>query len=136
MRGGIASAAMAVFLTACAPGFQGNARAIPDYFYNPLLASELARTVARECGGALGFNGDTWPKLLPEIERQLVSDGFTTAELEQVLNNVPVDRIRADAEAYFDANGLEAGNAQAFCAAGRAEIAKGSDMGSFLRTRS
>jgi hypothetical protein len=133
MRHAFASlAAVAFAVSACTQTFTGQPRDLPPYFYNALLSSELARTLARECGGDLGYNDDTWNTLLPQIEEQLLADGFTTGELQAVLSEVPVDRIRADTESYIADNALDTNRPQTFCAAGRSEIAAGSTIGSFL----
>ncbi|MEM6889948.1 MAG: DUF5333 family protein [Pseudomonadota bacterium] len=132
---GVSAVCVAV-LAACTQQSGGPAKGMPDYFYNALLSSELARTLARECGGPIAYNDDTWNDRLPQLEQQLLSDGYTTRDLQQILSEVPVDRIRSDTEAFIADNSLQSGQAQSFCAAGRAEIANGSEIGSFLRTSS
>jgi hypothetical protein len=124
--------AASMALSACTPTFTGQPRDLPPYFYDALLSSELARTLARECSGDLGYNDDTWNTLLPQIEQQLLADGFTAGELQAILSEVPVERIRADTESYIAENALDTDRPQTFCAAGRSEIAAGSTVGSFL----
>lgn len=132
MRKWIAITAISLGLAACTTT-SGPARDMPDYFYSALLSSELARTVARECGGALAYNQDTWNIRLPEIAEQMAADGFGQRETQQLLTNLPQDRLRADAAAYIADNQLVVGQPQTFCSAGRTEIADGTEIGSFLR---
>jgi hypothetical protein len=54
--------------------------------------------------------------------------GFQTADSTEV-------RMRADVGAYFAQNGVREGDADTYCALGRAEIAAGSPAGHLLRAR-
>ncbi|MFK7869012.1 MAG: DUF5333 family protein [Roseobacter sp.] len=134
MRKWIAITAISLGLAACSTT-GGPAREMPDYFYNALLSSELARTVAQECGESLTYDESRWNTRLPEIAEQMAADGFGQRETQQLLTNLPQDRLRADAAAYIADNNLVVGQPQTFCSAGRTEIANGTEIGSFLRAQ-
>lgn len=123
----------ALALGGCAGGAGGPAPQMPDYFYNALFASEMARTVARECGSGLGYDDDEWNARLPQIAERMAAEGYNQSDTLQLLQNIPEDRLRADVADYIAENGLVAGQVQGFCATGRDEIAAGSEIGSFLR---
>lgn len=124
----------ALALGGCAGGAGGPAPEMPEYFYQALFSSEMARTVARECGTGLTYDEAEWNARLPAIAERMAADGYDQDDTLRLLQNVPEDRLRGDVSAYIAENGLVAGQPQGFCATGRSEIAAESDIGSFLRT--
>jgi hypothetical protein len=62
--------------------------------------------------------------------------GYSTAEIRAyVESKAEKDRMRARGEAYLRARGLNPDNNADLCKLGQAEIAKGSQIGAFLRMK-
>lgn len=76
-----------------------------------------------------------WQKLR-ELERYARAQGYTEDEVKVFLKDRSQKaRVRAEARAYLAAAGAVEGDVDSFCAVGRAEIAKGTLVGSLLRSQ-
>ena len=100
-----------------------------------LLAVGLADEIRKNCDSisgrvfkALGYMSD--------LEDLALARGYSKAEIDAyVKSDVEKAKMRAVGEEYLAANGVDRVNPQTFCDLGRAEIAKGSLIGQFLRAR-
>lgn len=76
-----------------------------------------------------------WQKLR-ELERYARAQGYSEDEVTVFLKDRGQKaRVKAEARAYLAAAGAVEGDVESFCAAGRAEIAKGTLVGQLLRSR-
>ena len=98
-----------------------------------LLAVGLADEIRKECDNisprlfkALRFvNG---------LRDKARSMGYTDAEIDAYRkSNVEKARLKAKGQKYLAANGVKAGQPETYCALGRAEIQKSSQIGALLR---
>lgn len=72
---------------------------------------------------------------MQQLESYARSKGYTEAEVKAFLKDKSEKaRIKVAAKAYLTAAGVVTGDADSYCAAGRAEIAKGTLVGSILRS--
>jgi len=72
---------------------------------------------------------------LRELESYARDKGYTEADFEAFMDNkAEKDRLKAQAAAYLTAAGAVDGDAESYCMVGRDEIAKGSLIGSLLRS--
>ena len=72
---------------------------------------------------------------MQQLESYARSKGYTEAEVKAFLKDgAQKARVKAAARDYLAAAGAISGNAESFCAAGRAEIANGTLVGSILRS--
>ena len=70
-----------------------------------------------------------------DLESYARSKGYTEAEVNVFLKDKGEKaRVKAAAVDYLAAAGVVSGDVQSYCAAGRAEIAKGTLVGSLLRS--
>jgi Family of unknown function (DUF5333) len=72
---------------------------------------------------------------LQDLEDYARAQGYTEEEVTVFLKDKDQKaRVKAEAEAYLAAAGVVAGDEESYCAAGRAEIAAGTLVGSLLRS--
>jgi Family of unknown function (DUF5333) len=72
---------------------------------------------------------------LQDLEGCARAQGYTEEEVTVFLKDKDQKaRVKAEAEAYLAAAGVVAGDEESYCAAGRAEIAAGTLVGSLLRS--
>lgn len=70
------------------------------------------------------------------IERDAKSRGYSQEEIDAFTDNAAYKaEMRAQGEAYMKENGVVKGDTESYCALGRAEIAKSSQIGTLLRAR-
>jgi hypothetical protein len=75
-----------------------------------------------------------WQKLR-DLEAYARDKGYTEAEVKAFLKDkTQRSRVKGAAQAYLAAAGAIEGDAESYCAVGRAEIAKGTLVGSLLRS--
>ena len=75
-----------------------------------------------------------WTKLRA-LESYARAQGYTEDEVNAFLKNkAEKARVKAAANAYLAGAGAVAGDVESYCAAGRSEIAKGTLVGSLLRS--
>ncbi|SFQ94746.1 DUF5333 domain-containing protein [Poseidonocella sedimentorum] len=100
-----------------------------------LLAVGIADEIRNSCD-------DIDARLLRAVSylHSLVSEakalGYSSQEIEDFRNSrAEQRRLRAQGEAYLQANGANPAQPETLCALGRAEIARGSAIGSLLKAR-
>ena len=72
---------------------------------------------------------------LNALENYARAQGYTEAEVKAFLKDrTQKDRVKAAAKGYLAAAGAVEGDVESYCDAGRSEIAKGSLVGSLLRS--
>jgi hypothetical protein len=70
------------------------------------------------------------------IEAEAKALGYTRAEIEAYVDSTPdKNRLRARTKRFFRAKGVDTNDPQSYCAFGRAEIAKSSQIGRLLRAQ-
>ena len=70
------------------------------------------------------------------IERRARGIGYSRAEIKDFVESKKErKRLEAETAAYLKANGVKGGQPETYCALGRAEIAKGSQIGAFLKAK-
>ncbi|TNF22003.1 MAG: hypothetical protein EP318_05135 [Rhodobacteraceae bacterium] len=70
------------------------------------------------------------------LQQQARKLGYSEAEIEDfVESKAERKRLEAEASAYMRAGGVKAGQPETYCALGRTEIAKGSQIGALLRAK-
>ncbi|CUH80298.1 DUF5333 domain-containing protein [Tropicibacter naphthalenivorans] len=100
---------------------------------NGLMAIAIADEIRKECDGidarlftALGRIND--------LRNKAKALGYSNAEIDAYTKSKSEkDRMRAKAESYLASKGVDADNRDQLCAFGRAEIAKGTNIGSLLK---
>ena len=103
----------------------------PAYFVASTFAVSTAQAVARACP-ALSVDPVAAAGATGDVLVRLEADGFTPDNLETRMAD-PTDAIAARQRAFLDRHDLADGApAGRVCAAGRAEIAEGSDVGALL----
>lgn len=100
-----------------------------------LLYLGIADRIRKECPDisarmfrALGY--------LNDIQSTAKSLGYSDAEIDAYRkSDAEKARMKARGAAYLKANGVDTSNPQSYCALGRAEIQKSSQIGSLLRAK-
>jgi uncharacterized membrane protein len=106
----------------------GNEAAITE----GLIATAIAYEIGKECDGvdARILRGLAYLNSLRDEARRL---GYSNQEIDAYIDDEEAkDRIEALARERFAALGGVEGDAESYCAVGRAEIAKGSQIGQLL----
>ena len=99
-----------------------------------LVAGRVGDTLRKECPTISARLITAYSKL-KELEKFARAQGYTEDEVKTFMKD-PAEkaRIKALAADYLTAAGAVEGDAESFCAAGQAEIAKGTLAGSLLRS--
>ncbi|MBO9402762.1 DUF5333 domain-containing protein [Shimia sp. R9_1] len=103
--------------------------------YEPLYWALVAFEIADVCDSLDGrkLKGATDGWALVRKARQL---GYTNEEIQSFLDSDDEKaRMRARGEAYFKHKGASYDNPETFCALGRAEIERNSQIGVYLRAK-
>ena len=98
-----------------------------------LLAVGLADEIRKECANISPrmFKALRFVNGLRDKAREM---GYSDAEIDAYRKSeVEKQRLKAEGNAYLAANGVVPGNAETYCALGRAEIEKSSQIGALLR---
>lgn len=105
-------------------------KAIDEGLFTVGLANEIRRNCPTISGRV--FRGIS---ILRDLHRQAKSLGYSDEQIEaHVDSDAEKDRLRARGKEYLAARGLKP-NEAGFCALGRAEIARKSDVGALLREK-
>lgn len=124
---------------------------VTPVFAQPVFAQPEPMAQNRHINDELraGFAGDALRKICPSISARMLvvmgrlwdlksyaeKQGYTGADYDAFrADPVQKARLKAEAEAYLQAAGAKPGNVQSYCQAGAAEIAKGTAVGSLLRS--
>lgn len=106
-------------------------RPAPDYFVETIVALTIAQQVARSCK-TLSVNPVEAQKASASVMERLAADGFNVdAPHEEMID--PSERAVEMQQAFLAKHSLVEGiGEEDVCAAGRAEMAEGSETGSYL----
>lgn len=108
----------------------GGERPAPDYYLDVLIATTTAQQLALSCP-TLSVNLPAMAEASGAVINRLSEDGFDmTAEKTGMADASAA--IAARQTAFVEKYGLDAPTEARVCAAGRAEIAAGTVMGSYL----
>jgi hypothetical protein len=106
--------------------------AAPEYFVQTLMATATAENIAELCP-TLSFDAAAAADRSTEVMERLAAEGHDTKNLTATLQD-PAERVRAMQNKFLGRYGLQrtGGDDKLVCDAGMAEIAQGSEIGSFL----
>ncbi|PWJ12479.1 DUF5333 family protein [Jannaschia seohaensis] len=123
--------AVAATLALALPAAAEDLRSAPDYFVESVMRTSTANILAVNCAG-LSVDLGAISQLSAEILDRLTEDGFTPRILAEEMAD-PSEAIAVLQDAFLAKHGLATGASEAaVCAAGRAEIAEGSEIGALL----
>ena len=100
-----------------------------------LLDLGIADRIRKECPdiSARLFRAISYVR---KVEKNAKSKGYSDAEIEAYTDSdAEKARMRARGAAFFEAKGVDTSDPQSYCVLGRAEIQKGSRIGSLLRAK-
>ena len=107
------------------------ARPAPDYFVDSVMATTTAQQLAVACP-TLSFNIIAASRATGPVMERLIEDGFDPDQLESQMTGF-AEAMAARQAAFLARHDLSDGaESEKVCAVGAAEIAEGSDIGSFL----
>ena len=102
---------------------------------NEIFYGAVANEIDEHCDSIVGLRAKAITKLL-QLRSQANAMGYTDAEIRAyVESDAEKARMRARGEAYLAANGVKYGQPETFCALGRAEIARNSAIGVYLKAK-
>ena len=100
-----------------------------------LLAVGIADEIRKNCPS---ISGRVVKAILfmNSLEKLALSRGYSEDQIEAYVNSdAEKAKMRAKGEEYLATKGVNRANPETFCDLGRAEIASGSQIGSFLRAK-
>ena len=98
-----------------------------------LMAAAVGDAIRKTCPSISARMVTVYFKM-KELEKYARKAGYQEAEVKVFLkDDTEKARIKGMAAEYMAANGVVSGDVESYCALGRAEIAKGSLIGSLLR---
>ncbi|WP_225030350.1 DUF5333 domain-containing protein [Xinfangfangia pollutisoli] len=99
-----------------------------------LRAGRIGDVIRKTCPTIHARMFVVWSKI-EDLKQYALDKGYSRSEVEAFLKDrKEKNRLKAEADAWLKKAGAVAGNVQSFCAVGEAEIAKGSLVGSLLRS--
>lgn len=102
---------------------------------NGLFAVAVADKIRRECGDISGRFMKA-RSVLSDLYDRARAQGYSDDEIEAyVASDAQKNRMRAKRDAYLAGQGVVKSDPASYCAAGRAEINKSSQIGTLLRAR-
>lgn len=123
--------ALAITLALGAPALAEELRPAPGYYLDAVMDFTMAEQLARSCA-TLSVRADAMQARSAEVLARLQADGFDPA-LPNAGMEDPTMEVLARQQAFVDRHALpEAPGEAEVCAAGLAEIAAETQMGSFL----
>lgn len=104
---------------------------IPQAIYDHTLDRFLAEQIGTGCSD-LEFD-----RARADIDSKLVeaSSGLSATELTALAGQMPMDRLAADLATLYATKKIVPTDPKTLCAAGRAEMAAGSAIGSYLKAK-
>ncbi|MEP4197360.1 MAG: DUF5333 domain-containing protein [Aliishimia sp.] len=106
-----------------------------DVVENGLFAVAVADKIRRECGDISGrlLRARSFLNKLYDTAR---AEGYSDAEIDSYINSdEQKNRMRAKRDAFLSKQGVVKASSETYCAAGRAEIQKTSQIGTLLKAR-
>ena len=123
--------AAALLLALTLPAGAQELRPVPDYFVETAMWTSTANILAVICNG-LSIDLPAAARLSQETLDRLTEDGFTPRLLAEEMED-PADAIEVLQSAFLAKHDLARGASEAEgCAAGRREIAEGTEIGALL----
>ena len=119
------AAAMLVAVPAMA-----DTRPMPDYFVSALVATSAAQALALSCA-ELSVDPVAIVKASETLFTQLEEDGFDPNDPSAGMDNGDVE-LGAAQQAFMDKHQLDGAGSDVVCAAGRAEMFEGTEIGLLL----
>ena len=114
-----------------APAAAQDLKEPPEYYLDAVMDFTMAEQLARSCA-TLSVRPDVMQARSAEVLAQLEADGFDTTRADAGMTD-PTTEILARQQAFVERHSLpDAPGEPEVCAAGMAEIAAASQMGSFL----
>ena len=113
-------------LAGCAPRV-----APPPAFADFATHVQVARLLSAGCP-SLALNQAAMGSGARDLGVTLQSQGFTPEDIAAFPDTLDTGAIESRTRAYLADNGVDLGNAATVCAAGRAEMGRGSSIGAFL----
>lgn len=99
-----------------------------------LRAGRIGDVIRKTCPTIDARMFVVWAKI-EDLKQYALDKGYTRDEVEAFLDSrSEKNRLKAEAEAWLKAAGAVEGDPQSYCAVGEAEIAKGTLVGSLLRS--
>ena len=99
-----------------------------------LIAGAAGDILRKECPKIEARLLVVWGKLF-DLKSYAESKGYTEAEVKAFLQNADQKaRVKAAAMAYLAAAGAKAGDRASYCSVGKSEIAKGTLLGSLIKS--
>ncbi|SFR54363.1 DUF5333 family protein [Litoreibacter janthinus] len=105
-------------------------RMMPDYFVSALVATSAAQALALSCA-ELSVDPVAVVQASEALLGKLEADGFDPNDPSAQMESGE-DRLSAVQQAFMDKHQLEGASGDAVCAAGRAEMSEGTEIGSLL----
>lgn len=128
----VAALCMAVTLPAMA---QGKVPLAEESHINTQLMAAAAGDMLRQTCPSISARMLVVLLKMRDLESYARSKGYTEDEVNEFLKNkAEKARVKAAAKDYLAAAGVVEGDVDSYCVAGRAEIAKGTLVGSLLRS--
>ena len=123
--GPLAAAALLAAVPAMA-----DTRPMPDYFVSALVATSAAQALALSCA-EISVNPVAVVKASETLLSKLQADGFDPNDPSAGMDNGEAE-LGAAQQAFMDKHQLDGAASGAVCAAGRAEISEGTEIGNLL----
>ena len=129
-----ASLSLAALLTAAVPAYATVPLSQNQHITDSLVAAKVGDTIRKTCPSITARMFTVLGKM-NDLEAYARAQGYTEAEVKAFLKDqTEKKRINALATAYLKKAGAVEGDAESYCVAGKAEIAKGTLAGSLLKS--
>lgn len=129
-----ASLSLAVLLSAAVPAYATVPLNQNQHITDSLVAAKVGDTIRKTCPSITARMFTVLGKM-NDLEAYARAQGYTEAEVKAFLKDqTEKKRINDLAAAYLKKAGAVEGNEESYCAAGKAEIAKGTLAGSLLKS--
>lgn len=125
----------ALALSACAsstPVQTGPTKALPPEFVNGVMDAAFAETIADECR-SIRYNKQREAKVLNSYAIRLAAAGYTERDLQVGAKRMENDvSLQRKAIKMIDDRNIVVTSEASWCAAGKREMAKGTNIGRYL----
>ncbi len=122
----------ALAVSGCASTSQGPAKALPPAFIDGVMESAMAQTIAEECP-SLRYNQSREDRVMMGYARQLAAAGYTGRDFDVAARNVSRSPdMQRKAVKMIVSRGIDPSSQASWCAAGRREKARGTNIGRYL----
>ena len=119
-------------VTGCASSSRGPAKALPPQFVDAVMEAAMAETIAQECR-SLRYNQKREDQVMWNHAKRLAAAGYTGYDLDVAARNVGRDpAMQRKAIQMMVSRNIDPSSEASWCAAGRREKARGTNMGRYL----